>query len=44
VYITDHKHKTKKYHTTTEEEDEHFFNYMLALQEYKKVATPARVS
>ena len=36
VYITDHVAKTKQFMTTSEEEDEQYFNYMKSLQAYNK--------
>ena len=41
VFITDHKHKPAKLNTLSEEEDEHFYQYMKELESYKK-AKPAQ--
>jgi len=35
VYVTDHVAKAKKLNTLSEEEDEHFYNYMKELESYK---------
>ena len=38
VYITDHKAKIKKFITFSEEEDEHYYQYMQSLNHYKATA------
>ncbi len=38
VYITDHKAKIKKFITFSEEEDEHYYQYMQSLIHYKATA------
>lgn len=38
IYVTDHKHKAAKFNTLSEEEDEHFFEYMKQLKSYKNAA------
>ena len=41
VYVTDHFPKTKKFATTSKKEDEQFFRYKQALQDYNSEELPA---
>ena len=39
IYVTDHKPKQKKYHTTNKAEDEEFYKYSQALEEYNNTSS-----
>jgi hypothetical protein len=41
VYVTNHEPKTPKYMTTSKKEDEEFFRYKQALQEYNSEPLPS---